>query len=127
MVNFKLFAMLGSFGVTICDDRSSIADIQIQGTCSVPKSESMKHKYTVLVGPEFLGLVQGLVLCSLIFSAIVMTLYVCYSPGIDASLVIKAKETEVFARLRNVAVIDVDTKTIHKKVTSLSTGLPASF
>lgn len=41
VVSFKLFAMLGSFGVTICDDRSSIADIQIQGTCSGPKSESM--------------------------------------------------------------------------------------
>ncbi|KAK3562082.1 hypothetical protein QTP86_027175 [Hemibagrus guttatus] len=69
VVSFKLFAMLGSFGVNICDDRSSIADIQIQ--------------------------------------------------GIDASLVIRAKETEVFARLRNVAVIDVDTKTIHKKVVSI--------
>ncbi|GAA6110095.1 vacuolar protein sorting-associated protein 13C isoform X2 [Tachysurus ichikawai] len=69
VVSFKLFAMLGSFGVTICDDRSSIADIQIQ--------------------------------------------------GIDASLIIQAKETEVFARLRNVAVMDVDTKTIHKKVVSI--------
>ncbi|KAG7327785.1 hypothetical protein KOW79_009391 [Hemibagrus wyckioides] len=69
VVSFKLFAMLGSFGVTICDDRSSIADIQIQ--------------------------------------------------GVDASLVIQAKETEVFARLRNVAVIDVDMKTIHKKVVSI--------
>ncbi|MCJ8738024.1 hypothetical protein PDJAM_G00030860 [Pangasius djambal] len=68
-VSFKLFAMLGSFGVTICDDRSSIADIQIQ--------------------------------------------------GIDASLVVQAKETEMFARLRNVVVIDVDTKTIHKKVVSI--------
>lgn len=37
-------------------------------------------------------------------------------PGIDASLVVQAKETEVFARLRNIVVIDVDTKTIHKKV-----------
>ncbi|KAB5559460.1 hypothetical protein PHYPO_G00029360 [Pangasianodon hypophthalmus] len=69
VVSFKLFAMLGSFGVTICDDRSSIADIQIE--------------------------------------------------GIDASLVVQAKETEVFARLRNVVVIDVDTKTIHKKVVSI--------
>ncbi|XP_060797783.1 intermembrane lipid transfer protein VPS13C isoform X2 [Neoarius graeffei] len=69
VVRFKLFAMLDSFGVTICDDRSSIADIQIQ--------------------------------------------------GIDASLVVKAKETEVFARLRNVVVMDVDTKTIHKKVVSI--------
>ncbi|XP_017333077.2 intermembrane lipid transfer protein VPS13C isoform X1 [Ictalurus punctatus] len=69
VVSFKLFAMLGSFGVTICDDRSSIADIQIQ--------------------------------------------------GIDASLVVQAKETEVFARLRNVVVIDVDKKTIHKKVVSI--------
>ncbi|TSM20261.1 Vacuolar protein sorting-associated protein 13C [Bagarius yarrelli] len=57
VVSFKLVARLGSFGVTICDDRSSIADIQIQ--------------------------------------------------GIDASLVIQAKETEVFARLQNIVVIDV--------------------
>ncbi|XP_053369844.1 intermembrane lipid transfer protein VPS13C isoform X1 [Clarias gariepinus] len=69
VVSFKLFAMLGSFGVTICDDRSSIAEIQIQ--------------------------------------------------GIDASLVFQAKETEVFARLRNVFVIDVDTKTVHKEVVSI--------
>lgn len=44
VVSFKLFAMLGSFGVTICDDRCSIADIQIQGTCLFPKLKSMIHK-----------------------------------------------------------------------------------
>ncbi|KAF7703592.1 hypothetical protein HF521_022599 [Silurus meridionalis] len=65
VISFKLFAVLGSFGVTICDDRSSIAEIQIQ--------------------------------------------------GIDASMVVQAKETEVFARLRNVLVIDVDTKPYTKR------------
>ncbi|XP_076880007.1 intermembrane lipid transfer protein VPS13C isoform X2 [Brachyhypopomus gauderio] len=68
IVSFKLFAMLGSFGVSICDDRRSIADIQIQ--------------------------------------------------GIDASVVVQAKETEVFARLRDIVVLDVDPTTIHKKAVS---------
>ncbi|XP_036442421.1 vacuolar protein sorting-associated protein 13C isoform X5 [Colossoma macropomum] len=69
VVSFKLYAMLGSFGVVVCDDRSSIADIQIQ--------------------------------------------------GIDASVVVQAKETEVFARLRDIVVLDVDPKTIHKKAVSI--------
>ncbi|KAI4872968.1 hypothetical protein NFI96_023652 [Prochilodus magdalenae] len=69
VMNFKLFAMLGSFGVVVCDDKGSIADIQIQ--------------------------------------------------GIDASVVVQAKETEVFARLRDIVVLDVDPKTIHKKAVSI--------
>ncbi|XP_062868929.1 intermembrane lipid transfer protein VPS13C isoform X1 [Trichomycterus rosablanca] len=69
IVSFKLFAMLGSFGVFITDDRSNIADIRIQ--------------------------------------------------GIDLSMVIQAKETEVFARLRDIVVLDVDPKTVHKKVVSI--------
>lgn len=36
--------------------------------------------------------------------------------GIDASVVVQAKETDVFARLRDIVVLDVDPKTIHKKV-----------
>lgn len=31
IVNFKLSAMLGSFRVSVCDDRSNIADIRVQG------------------------------------------------------------------------------------------------
>lgn len=31
VVNFKLSAVLGSFRVAVCDDRSNIADIRIQG------------------------------------------------------------------------------------------------
>ncbi|XP_066503943.1 intermembrane lipid transfer protein VPS13C isoform X2 [Hoplias malabaricus] len=69
VVSFKLYAMLGAFGVVVCDDRSSIADIQIQ--------------------------------------------------GIDASVVVQAKETEVFARLRDIVMLDVDPKTIHKKAVSI--------
>ena len=36
--------------------------------------------------------------------------------GIDASVSVQTKETEVFARLRDILVTDVDPKTIHKKV-----------
>ncbi|XP_056135016.1 intermembrane lipid transfer protein VPS13C [Lampris incognitus] len=66
---FKLFAMLGSFHVEVCDDRHSIADIRVQ--------------------------------------------------GIDASVLVQAKETEVFARLRDIVVTDVDPKTIHRKAVSI--------
>ncbi|XP_067298462.1 intermembrane lipid transfer protein VPS13C isoform X5 [Pseudorasbora parva] len=69
VVNFKLSAVLGSFRVAVCDDRSNIADIRIQ--------------------------------------------------GIDASVVVQAKETDVFARLRDIVVLDVDPKTIHKKAVSI--------
>ncbi|XP_030622717.1 vacuolar protein sorting-associated protein 13C [Chanos chanos] len=69
VVNFKLFAMLEAFRVTVCDDRSSIADIKVQ--------------------------------------------------GIDASVVVRPKETELFARLRDIVVIDVDPRTIHRKAVSI--------
>uniref|UniRef100_A0A8C1KHE7 Vacuolar protein sorting 13 homolog C n=1 Tax=Cyprinus carpio TaxID=7962 RepID=A0A8C1KHE7_CYPCA len=39
--------------------------------------------------------------------------------GIDASVVVQAKETDVFARLRDIVVLDVDPKTIHKKAVSI--------
>ncbi|XP_056317504.1 intermembrane lipid transfer protein VPS13C isoform X2 [Danio aesculapii] len=69
VVNFKLSAVLGSFRVAVCDDRSNIADIRVQ--------------------------------------------------GIDASVMVQAKETDVFARLRDIVVLDVDPKTIHKKAVSI--------
>ncbi|KAJ8247516.1 hypothetical protein GJAV_G00247290 [Gymnothorax javanicus] len=69
VINFKLFAMLGSFRVEVCDDRRSIADIRIQ--------------------------------------------------GIDGSVSAQAKETQVFARLRDIVVMDVDPNTIHKKAVSI--------
>ncbi|KAL1007735.1 hypothetical protein UPYG_G00090880 [Umbra pygmaea] len=39
--------------------------------------------------------------------------------GIDASVTVQAKETAMFARLRDIVVIDVDPKTIHKKAVSI--------
>ncbi|XP_046898786.1 vacuolar protein sorting-associated protein 13C isoform X4 [Hypomesus transpacificus] len=39
--------------------------------------------------------------------------------GIDASVLVQAKQTEVFARLRDIVVMDVDPKTIHKKAVSI--------
>ncbi|XP_072574266.1 intermembrane lipid transfer protein VPS13C isoform X2 [Paramormyrops kingsleyae] len=47
--------------------------------------------------------------------------------GIDASVLVQAKETEVFARLRNIVVTDVDPKTIHKKAVSIVGGEVFSF
>lgn len=41
----------------------------------------------------------------------------CRHPaGIDASVLVQAKETEVFARLRDILVTDVSPKTVHRKV-----------
>ncbi|XP_064870228.1 intermembrane lipid transfer protein VPS13C-like, partial [Oncorhynchus nerka] len=39
--------------------------------------------------------------------------------GIDGSVLVQAKETVVFARLRDIVVLDVDPKTIHKKAVSM--------
>ncbi|XP_069574520.1 intermembrane lipid transfer protein VPS13C isoform X1 [Brachyistius frenatus] len=39
--------------------------------------------------------------------------------GIDASVLMQAKETEVFARLRDIVVTDVNPKTIHRKAVSI--------
>uniref|UniRef100_A0A8K9UWP5 Vacuolar protein sorting 13 homolog C n=1 Tax=Oncorhynchus mykiss TaxID=8022 RepID=A0A8K9UWP5_ONCMY len=39
--------------------------------------------------------------------------------GIDGSVLVQAKETTLFARLRDIVVLDVDPKTIHKKAVSI--------
>uniref|UniRef100_A0A4W5JG58 VPS13-like middle region domain-containing protein n=1 Tax=Hucho hucho TaxID=62062 RepID=A0A4W5JG58_9TELE len=39
--------------------------------------------------------------------------------GIDASVLVQTKETAVFARLRDIVVLDVDHRTIHKKAVSI--------
>uniref|UniRef100_A0A8C5FMB7 Vacuolar protein sorting 13 homolog C n=1 Tax=Gadus morhua TaxID=8049 RepID=A0A8C5FMB7_GADMO len=39
--------------------------------------------------------------------------------GIDVSVLVQAKETQVSARLRDIVVMDVDPKTIHKKAVSI--------
>ncbi|XP_023262444.1 vacuolar protein sorting-associated protein 13C-like, partial [Seriola lalandi dorsalis] len=39
--------------------------------------------------------------------------------GIDASVLVQAKETEVFARLRDIVVTDVNPKTVHRKAVSI--------
>lgn len=36
--------------------------------------------------------------------------------GIDASVLVQAKQTEVFARLRDIVVTDINPNTIHTKV-----------
>lgn len=42
VVNFKLSAVLGSFRVAVCDDRSNIADIRVQGIVCPSKSAYLK-------------------------------------------------------------------------------------
>uniref|UniRef100_UPI003AAD81DF intermembrane lipid transfer protein VPS13C n=1 Tax=Centroberyx gerrardi TaxID=166262 RepID=UPI003AAD81DF len=39
--------------------------------------------------------------------------------GIDASVLVQSKETQVFARLRDIVVTDVDPKTVHRKAVSI--------
>ncbi|XP_068438571.1 intermembrane lipid transfer protein VPS13C isoform X2 [Clinocottus analis] len=39
--------------------------------------------------------------------------------GIDASVSVQAKETKVFARLRDIVVTDVDPRTVHRKAVSI--------
>uniref|UniRef100_A0A8C4NUD4 Vacuolar protein sorting-associated protein 13C n=1 Tax=Dicentrarchus labrax TaxID=13489 RepID=A0A8C4NUD4_DICLA len=39
--------------------------------------------------------------------------------GIDASVLVQAKETEVFARLRDIVVTDINPNTIHRKAVSI--------
>ncbi|XP_074521688.1 intermembrane lipid transfer protein VPS13C isoform X2 [Halichoeres trimaculatus] len=39
--------------------------------------------------------------------------------GIDASVLVQAKETEVFARLRDIVVTDVNPRTVHRKAVSI--------
>uniref|UniRef100_A0A673BYS9 Vacuolar protein sorting 13 homolog C n=1 Tax=Sphaeramia orbicularis TaxID=375764 RepID=A0A673BYS9_9TELE len=42
-----------------------------------------------------------------------------YFAGIDASVLVQVKETEVFARLRDIVVTDVNPTTIHRKAVSI--------
>lgn len=50
------------------------------------------------------------------------------SIGMDASVSMKAKQTDVFARLKNIIVMNVDSLSIHKKViTRLISPLNCGF
>ncbi|XP_041917347.1 vacuolar protein sorting-associated protein 13C isoform X2 [Alosa sapidissima] len=69
VVAFKVVAVLGSFGIRVCDDQVEIADIKIR--------------------------------------------------GIDASAMVQSKKTEVFVRLKDIAVMDIAPKTLHKRVVSI--------
>ena len=89
MVSLKLSVVLGSLHVVVCDDLCSIADIRIQGG---------SHGYAAgLAGPP-------------------PAEHACLSAGIDASVLVQAKQMEVFARLRDVVVTDVNPSTVHSKV-----------
>uniref|UniRef100_A0A673C176 Vacuolar protein sorting 13 homolog C n=1 Tax=Sphaeramia orbicularis TaxID=375764 RepID=A0A673C176_9TELE len=45
--------------------------------------------------------------------------FLLYFAGIDASVLVQVKETEVFARLRDIVVTDVNPTTIHRKAVSI--------
>ncbi|MGH0128063.1 UNVERIFIED_CONTAM: hypothetical protein FKN15_036108, partial [Acipenser sinensis] len=64
--DLKVFAVLDSFHVVVCDERRKIADIKVQ--------------------------------------------------GLDASVFVQTRETQVSARLRDIIVTDIDSSTIHHKV-----------
>lgn len=40
----------------------------------------------------------------------------CFISGMDASVAVKTTEIEVFSRLQDIIITNVDPKTIHKKV-----------
>ncbi|XP_043932244.1 vacuolar protein sorting-associated protein 13C [Protopterus annectens] len=67
--SLKLVSKLGAFNVLVCDEKSIIADIKIQ--------------------------------------------------GMNASVSIQSKQTEVFARLQNIVVMDTDAQVLHKKAVSI--------
>ncbi|KAL8196982.1 UNVERIFIED_CONTAM: Vacuolar protein sorting-associated protein 13C, partial [Gekko kuhli] len=67
--DFKLFAKLDAFCLNVCDEKSSIAEIKIQ--------------------------------------------------GLDSSLFLQSSQTTLFARLKDIIVTDVDSRTIHKKAVSI--------
>lgn len=51
-----------------------------------------------------------------------MNLLLWPSAGIDASVLVQLKEMEVFARLRDIVVMDANPKAIHKQVRDSRTG-----
>ncbi|XP_054859061.1 intermembrane lipid transfer protein VPS13C isoform X2 [Eublepharis macularius] len=67
--DFKLFAKLDAFCVNVCNEKSNIAEIKIQ--------------------------------------------------GLDSSLFLQSSQTTLFARLKDIIVTDVDSRTIHKKAVSI--------
>ncbi|XP_077174397.1 intermembrane lipid transfer protein VPS13C isoform X2 [Paroedura picta] len=67
--DFKLFAKLDAFSLNVCDEKSNIAEIKIQ--------------------------------------------------GLDSSLFLQSSQTALFARLKDIIVTDVDSRTIHKKAVSI--------
>ncbi|XP_051484024.1 intermembrane lipid transfer protein VPS13C isoform X2 [Apus apus] len=67
--DFKLFAKLDSFCLNICDEKTNIAEIKIQ--------------------------------------------------GLDSSLLLQPSHAVFFARLKDIVVTDVDSRTIHKKAVSI--------
>ncbi|XP_051898323.1 intermembrane lipid transfer protein VPS13C isoform X1 [Pristis pectinata] len=67
--DLKFSAELGALNIIVCDDKSNIADVKIQ--------------------------------------------------GMDASVTMQSKRTEVFARLKDVILTDVGPRTLHKKVISI--------
>uniref|UniRef100_A0A803T771 Vacuolar protein sorting 13 homolog C n=1 Tax=Anolis carolinensis TaxID=28377 RepID=A0A803T771_ANOCA len=67
--DFKLFAKLDAFCISVCDEKSNIADIRVQ--------------------------------------------------GLNSSLFLQSSQTTLFARLKDIVVTDVDSKTVHKKAVSI--------
>nr|XP_060611950.1 intermembrane lipid transfer protein VPS13C [Anolis sagrei ordinatus] len=67
--DFKFFAKLDAFCISVCDEKNNIADIRVQ--------------------------------------------------GLNSSLFLQSSQTTLFARLKDIVVTDVDSKTVHKKAVSI--------
>ncbi|XP_067327336.1 intermembrane lipid transfer protein VPS13C isoform X1 [Anolis sagrei] len=67
--DFKFFAKLDAFCISVCDEKNNIGDIRVQ--------------------------------------------------GLNSSLFLQSSQTTLFARLKDIVVTDVDSKTVHKKAVSI--------
>lgn len=104
VIDLKVMMMLGAFNVLVCDQSCNMADIKIQGT------ESQLSFY--------------------LLSSVNIDLYlpnsICPS-GINGSLLMQGPQTHISARLRDFNVLNVDPKSVHKKVSQLSYCVNADY
>ncbi len=96
VIDLKVMMMLEAFNVLVCDQSCNMADIKIQGT------ESQ----------------LSLCLLSFVTTRPDVTILM-YSSGVNGSLLMQGPQTHLSAHLRDFIVLNVDPKSIHKKVSQL--------
>lgn len=94
VIDLKVMVTLGAFNVLVCDQKSNMADIKIQG-------QIIKHE----TAPVLVCGLQSRTLNSL-----------SCPTGINGLLVMQGPQTHVSARLRDLIVLNVDPRSLHEKV-----------